>query len=181
MKKLLFTAALLALTSFGFAQKIVEPEYIGQVALVNEDSSMVVLPKENAKEKASSTKFGLLPIPGSDLLDKHSVFLYVKGNSSPTKLSSKKIILVIRSKNNDEEPKNAFGIFKFEVKKKERRYSLAEANLLGAKATTSFNTVPFNAKKFGESSYLVEISNLSEGEYGIVSNGLSEITTFAIQ
>lgn len=164
------------------AQKVVEPDYIGQVAVMNSDSTLTVLPKEAAEQKASSSKWGMIPIPGSGLFDKVSAYVAVKGSSSPTKFPSDKTILVIRGKDNNEEPKNAFGIFKFEKKKKERRYSLVEAGALsGSKTTASFNTVQFNAKKYGETSYIVELTNLEAGEYGIVTTGVSEITTFSVQ
>lgn len=182
MKKLTLSLMMLFFAFSGFAQKVVEPDYIGQVAVMNSDSTLTVLPKEAAEQKTSSSKWGMIPIPGSGLLDKATAYMAVKGTNSPTKFPSGKTILVIRGKDNNEEPKNAFGIFKFEKKKKERRYSLAEAGVYsGSKMTTSFNTVPFNAKKYGETSYIVELTNLEAGEYGIVTTGLSEVTTFSVQ
>ena len=182
MKNILLTSALLLLTSFGFAQTASEPEYIGQVALLNEDNTLTVLPKESAEQKTTSSKWGMIPVPGSSLLDKSKVYLAVKGNSSPTKFSSKNIILIVRGKDHNEEPKKAVGIFKFAQKKKERRYSLAEAGLVtGIKTTNTFNTVPFKANKYGKASYLIELSNLETGEYGIVTTELNEVTTFSIQ
>lgn len=42
-----------------------EPEFIGQVVVVNADSTTTLLQKEATKVKTGSTKFGYIPIPGS--------------------------------------------------------------------------------------------------------------------
>lgn len=110
------------------AQKVTvpEPEYKGQVAVINADSTTTLLQKETGEHKAKSSAFALVPIPGASLLDRTKAYLTVKGAESPNKISSKKFSLIIRVKDNSEEPKNAFGIFKFETKKKERRFKMAD-------------------------------------------------------
>ena len=163
------------------AQNISEPEYNGQVALVNADSTTTILQKEVGGHKAKSSAFGLIPIPGSSLLDKTKSYISVKGAESPNKIASKKFSLIIRVKDNNEEPKNAFGIFKFETKKKERRFQMMELGFGSTSVNTNFNTVDYDVKKFGTSSYLVTISNLEAGEYGVVSNGFESISTFSVK
>ena len=110
------------------AQKVTvpEPEYKGQVAVINTDSTTTLLQKETGEHKAKSSAFALVPIPGASFLDRTKAYLTVKGAESPNKISSKKFSLIIRVKDNSEEPKNAFGIFKFETKKKERRFKMAD-------------------------------------------------------
>ena len=68
MKKIILTTAvMMAMTVSCFAQsKNIEPEYIGQVAILNADSSTELLQKETASMKVKSSKWGMLPIPGSE-------------------------------------------------------------------------------------------------------------------
>lgn len=165
------------------AQKVTvpEPEYKGQVAVINADSTTTLLQKETGEHKAKSSAFALVPIPGASLLDRTKAYLTVKGAESPNKISSKKFSLIIRVKDNSEEPKNAFGIFKFETKKKERRFKMADIGFGSASATTNFTTVDYEAKKFGSSSYLVTLNDLLAGEYGVVANGFDSIATFSVK
>ena len=74
------------------AQKVTvpEPEYKGQVAVINTDSTTTLLQKETGEHKAKSSAFALVPIPGASLLDRTKAYLTVKGAESPNKISSKK-------------------------------------------------------------------------------------------
>ena len=183
MKKLIFSITALVLTASVHAQQVTvqEPEYKGQVAVINADSTTTLLQKENGVHKAKSSAFSLVPIPGASLLDRTKAYLTVKGAESPNKISSKKFSLIIRVKDNSEEPKNAFGIFKFETKKKERRFKMADIGFGSASATTNFTTVDYEAKKYGSSSYLVTLHDLPAGEYGVVANGFDSISTFSVK
>ena len=175
MKHLILTSALFLTATLGFAQNITEPEYKGQVAVINADSTTTLLQKETGEHKAKSSAFALVPI------DRTKAYLTVKGAESPNKISSKKFSLIIRVKDNSEEPKNAFGIFKFETKKKERRFKMADIGFGSASATTNFTTVDYEAKKYGSSSYLVTLHDLPSGEYGVVANGFDSIATFSVK
>ena len=59
MKKLIFTTAvMMAMTVSCFAQsKNIEPEYIGQVVILNADSTTVLLQKEAASMKTKSSNW----------------------------------------------------------------------------------------------------------------------------
>ena len=71
MKKLFATFTLAILTIVGYAQsQNLEPEYVGQVAVVNADSTTTLLDKEITTLKSKSSMWGLVPVPGSSLLDK---------------------------------------------------------------------------------------------------------------
>lgn len=181
MKQFVLTSALFMAATFGYAQNISEPEYKGQVAIINTDSTTTLLQKETGEHKAKSSAWGMIPIPGSSLLDKTKAYLYVKGAESPNKITSKKFSLIIRVKDNSEEPKNAFGIFKFETKKNERRFKMVDIGFGSASTTTNFTNVDYEAKKFGTSSYLVTIHDLPAGEYGVVANGFDNIATFSVK
>lgn len=138
--------------------------------------------KEEAEMKTKTSGFGYIPIPGSSLLDKGKTFLRVKGESSPNKVAKGKVQFVVRVKDHNEDPKTTIGVFQFEAKKKERRFMLAEVGVLsGLKATTSFNTVAYEVEKFGESSFLVTISDAAPGEYGVTTTNFGHISTFSVK
>ena len=66
MKKIIFTLVVTMVAGIALAQsKNIEPEYIGQVVILNADSTTTLLQKETAKMKAKSSKWGMLPIPGA--------------------------------------------------------------------------------------------------------------------
>ena len=67
----------LTCTTTSMAQGFKEPEYIGQVSLVQSANSQVILEKEEAEMKTKTSGFGYIPIPGSSLLDKGKTFLRV--------------------------------------------------------------------------------------------------------
>lgn len=183
MKKLVISIVSVMVAMSTFAQsKNFEPEYIGQVVVINADSTTTLLQKEQAAMKTSSSKFGYIPIPGSGLLDKSKVNLTVKGAESKTVLPKGRLTFVIKTGDNNKDPKDVFGIFQFEVKKGKRQYQLAEAGVLsGVKSTMTFNTVPSEAKKYGEDCYLVVIENAEPGQYAIITTDISQVSTFGVK
>ena len=185
MKKII-SIAMMALASCLYVNaqdngKVIEPEFIGQVLLVNADSTTVLLKKEEAKIKAKSSKWGMIPIPGAGLLDKMKSNLIVKGTESPTKLKSGRLTFVVRAEKNDLDPKEVFGVAKFEVKKKTREYLMMEAGALsGVETTTNFTNVEANVRKFGKHSYIVVIEDAKPGQYAIITN-ISNVVTFGVE
>lgn len=183
MKKKLFLMMLVAMAMSAFAQtKDLEPEYIGQVVVINADSTTTLLQKEQTSIKSSSSKFGMIPIPGTGFLDKTKVNLTVKGAESKTALPKGRLTFVIKTGENQKDPKDVFGIFQFEVKKSKRQYQLAEAGVLsGIQSTMNFNSVPSEAKKYGEDCYLVVIDNAEPGQYAIITTDISQVSTFGVK
>lgn len=163
------------------AQEIAEPDFIGQVFVVNADSTTTLLQKETAEMKTKTTALGYIPLPGASLFDKGKTYLFVRGTSSLNKFPASHITLIVRTQDNNVEPKTAFGVFKFEQKKKECRFVLAEVGTFSMKATTSFNTVPCSVRKFGNNSYMVRLDHLEAGKYGIVTSDFNNITTFSVE
>lgn len=181
MKKIFATFALALMTASSFAQGgKLEPEYIGQVVVVNADSTSTLLRKEKVDVKASSSKFGMIPIPGSTFLDKVKSYLEVKGKKSPSTLRGGKLTFIVRVKDNDVEPKSAFALFGFDTSKKNRRFQLSEVGFGGAKATQNLNTVESKVRKYGESSYLVEVENVSPGQYAFIVGDDNQCSTFGV-
>ncbi len=183
MKKLIITivSVMVAVSTLAQSDNFA-PEYIGQVVVINADSTTTLLQKEQTAMKTSSSKFGYIPIPGSGLLDKSKVNLTVKGTESKTVLPKGCVTFVIKTGDNNKDPKDVFGIFRFEVKKNKRQYQLAEAGVLsGVKSTMTFNTVPSEAKKYGEDCYMVVIENAEPGQYAVVTTDISQVSTFSVK
>ena len=181
MKKIIL-AIIGVLVAMSTSAQTLEPEYIGQVVVVNADSTTTLLQKEAANIKVKSTKFGRIPLPGTGLLDKSRSMLVVSGAKSPVTVKPGRLTLIIRAEKNTVDPKNVFGVFKFEVKKKERQYIIAESSFVGGtKSTMNMNTVPTVVKKYGTDSYLVVIENVLPGQYGISSSDISSVATFAVE
>ena len=97
--------------------------------------------------------------------------------------------LILKAKDNTTDPNQFINIFKFEIYKKERRFQLAEVGTLSAAKTNNIASVEFKAKKYGESSYLIQLEDLEPGEYGIIigdpnnqntKNGM-KVTTFTVK
>ena len=159
-----------------------EPEFIGQVVVVDADSTTTLLQKEATKIKTGSTKFGYIPLPGTSLLDKSKVNMTVKGKESQTKLKSGRLTFIVKAGKNNIDPNSVFGVFQFDVKKKTREFKLAEGSLLGGvQSTTNFNTVPTQVKKYGTESYLVVIEDAQPGQYAFTTTDISYVSTFGVE
>lgn len=181
MKKLLLTIATLGSMASAYAQNFKEPEYIGQVGVMNADSTVTLLPTEKTEMKAKTNGLIYIPVAGS-FLGKGQSFLIVKGATSQTTVPSSNLQLVVRVDNNGVVPSKKIGFVKFEVKKKERRYLMAEAGMFtGTTAKTSYDGLKFKATKIGNSSYLVTFDDVKPGEYALVTEDLSEVATFSVK
>ena len=181
MKKLLFTLAALGCMASAYAQKISEPEYIGQVAVVNADSTTTILPTEKKEVKVNTNKLSFVPVAGM-FIGKGRSYMSIKGASSKTTVPSSNVKLVVRVDNNNVDPHKKLGIVKFEVKKKERRYMMAESGLMsGTTVKASYNDLDYKAEKMGASSYLVTLDKVAPGEYGIITEEDNSIVTFSVK
>lgn len=165
------------------AQNVNEPEFIGQVVALNSDNTVVTLEKESASMKAKSSNFGLIPVPGSSLLDKTKMLLTVKGKTSKTVLPKGTLKFILRADNNNRDPKDMLGIFQFDVAKKERRYKMSEVGIInGYQSKTDTNTVDYDAVKYGTSSYLITIKDVAPGQYAIITGGdYRSLVTFGVE
>lgn len=158
-----------------------EPEYVGQVVVVNADSTTTLLDKETTTLKSKSSKWGLVPVPGSSLLDKSKMNIVVKGAASKTKLKRGLLTFIIRAEKNDFDPKVVFGVLKFEVKKKTREFLIMKSSFLsGSEQTTRYNNVETKIKKYGSNSYIVTIEDAQPGEYGIMTD-FGTVSSFGVE
>lgn len=185
--KTLFITIFCCLTVVGIrAQHIVvaEPEFSDETLWVTSDSTSVKLPRENASVKtkagASVYLFGVGKVKSR---------ITLSGVESPLKMPKSSIIrLIVKANDNNTDPNSFINIFKFELKKRERRIQVSETGFFSGTEKNSLANINYQAKKYGTSSYLIMIENLPEGEYGISigdPNNLTDknqfkITTFSI-
>lgn len=181
MKKVILSVMASLFTLGVNAGNVMEPEYNGQVAIVNADSTTTLLATEESEIKAKSNHLGYVPVAGM-FLGKGLSYVVVKGKEASTKVTSKDVTLIVRVKNHDDNPVSTVGIVKYESKKKERRWLMSESGLLsGTSVKTIVGNVKFEAKKYGESSYLITVKGLESGEYGVYVSAVESASTFSVK
>ena len=164
---------------------VAEPDFSEETLYLTSDSTGIILKRENGYVK---TKAGAsLYLTG---IGKVKSRLTIDGAKSINEIKAKPTTrLIIKAKDNSTDPNSFINIFMFEINKKERRYQLAEAGTLSATKTSNLASVDFKAKKYGESSYLIQLEDLKPGEYGIIigdpntqntKNGM-KVTTFTVE
>jgi len=144
-----------------FAQEK-EPDFIGEAYLLNSENESVKLDKVIG-ELSSGMSFS------SNSLN--ALSLEIQGEESQTRIPiGKPINLVVRAVDNNSDPLIIISTYKFKEKKKKRTVVLSKDNsgsLIKSRAPAK-DMVKFSGQKYGNSSYLITLSNLEEGEYGII-------------
>jgi hypothetical protein len=143
------------------AQEVKEPEYTGEVFLIA-DTGFVKLDKHLAGTRTVAPTGLLLTGVG-----KVRTQLQVPGCCS-TVFVNGEFNLIVKNNDNSIDPMSIIQVFKLEPKVNWRRAELSSVSALGGYKDNNLSYVPFNAKKYGVSSYLVSLSNLEPGEYGVI-------------
>lgn len=165
---------------------VAEPEFAEETLLLVSDTEGVLLKRENGtvKSKAGASLYltgigkvkSRLTLPGAKSVNT------TKGASTTR--------LVIKAIDNKTDPNSFVNVFKFDIyMNKERRYQLAEVGTLSKAETNNLSSIDFRAKKYGESSYLIQMDGLTPGEYGIVigdpnnqnTKNAMKVTTFTVE
>jgi hypothetical protein len=89
---------------------------------------------------------------------------------------AKRYALIVRAENNSVNPAELVQIMSLEQKKKERLYKLAEVKNDGSSNINSGNILPYQAAKYGDSSYILYITPQA-GEYA-VSTGSNSMLVY---
>ncbi|MGL4851578.1 MAG: hypothetical protein ACRC3Z_02835 [Phocaeicola sp.] len=189
MKRITLFAAflLLSISHSLFAQEVTlaEPEFAEETLLLLSNTEAVKLNRESSSIK---TKAGAsLYLTG---IGKVKSRVTLKGTQSTSKgQGGATTQLIIKAADNKTDPNSFISIFKFEIKGNERRFQVAEAGTLSKTETNNLANIEYKAKKYGESSYLILLEELTPGEYGIIlgdpnnantKNGL-KVTTFSVK
>jgi len=166
MKKVLFGLVFLMCMTFDANAQVTvaEPEFAEETMLLTSDSEGVLLKRENGsiKAKAGASMF----LTGIGKIKSRLTLPGIKSVNTVAVPSNARLILKGRDKATD--PNSYISIFKFDVTKKERRYQLAEVGTFTGSEESNTASVDFKAKKYGESSYLIQLEDLQPGEYGIL-------------
>lgn len=163
---------------------IPEPEFADQAYLVTSTSTYTKLPRETGyiKTKAGASLY----LTG---IGKVKTRVTLEGKESSVTVPTGEVRIILKAKDNSTDPQSFINAFQFEIKGKERRAQIAEAGTLSAAKSNTLGQLEYNAKKYGESSYLLVFDNLKTGEYGITigdpnadnkKNDL-KVTTFSVK
>lgn len=156
-----FFVILFCFYSFSLTAQEMEPNFIGEVYLLNEKGEYVQLDKETG-----------VYTRGISLIENswNVLSLEIAGNRAQTRITQPTIKLVVRAAENNSDPLSIITIYRLNVKKKKRTTVLSENNkgTLMKSRTHTKNHISFSGKKYGNSSYLLIINDITPGEYGIV-------------
>ena len=181
MKRILSIVIVAILATNAKAQQVTvsEPEFAEQSLVLTSDSTSVMLPRESAslKSKASASLY----LTG---IGKVKSRITLKGEKSAVAIKQEPTTrLIIKATDNKTDPKSFISLFKFEVKSNKRQALVAEAGTFTGTSENSLSNIDYDAKKYGEASYLLFIDNLTPGEYGLLlgdPNALTGKNTFKV-
>lgn len=188
MKKILLVAAM-ALFSFGVQAQVnvEEPEFSEETLLLTSDATAIKLPRESSKLKAKAS--ASMYIVGIGKVKSRITIGSPKSPVQVDKQPSGEYRFIIKAESNSTDPKSFLSFFKFEQKSNRRQAQVGEAGTFSGSEENSLSNYDFVAKKYGKSSYLIKVSGLDSGEYGILIGDpekLSQknsfmVTTFGIK
>lgn len=185
MKKLLLTLLVSIFCITTYAQnEISEPEFAGEVLVVDANGGTKKLEKQTVQLRTRTNAGAMLVGIG-----KRKTKITIEGSSAKTQLNgADKICFIIKAIDNRTDPVSIVSIFRLESTKDKRMAEMASMSTFGSVKTNKLEYLPFDAKKFGESSYYVQLTEQPVGEYGIIisnPNNVDEkqivVSTFGIQ
>jgi hypothetical protein len=146
--------------------KITEPEFSDNIVFVDKiDGSGIQLEKQTVSLSSKFNAGSLIPVVG--ILSKSKYKNIIKGKSSPVKINKKsKTFFIVKVSDNSTDPTSRINVFKLKVIKDTRTLETLSSNILETKLN-DFDYLKFIGKKYGESSYIIEIDDLEVGEYAI--------------
>ena len=139
-----------------------EPEFIGEAYFLKADGTLVPLDKE-----IGDFTSGISWAKNSW----NALSLKVAGGKAKSRFGAKEPLqLVVRAVDNNSEPLTIISIYKLKAKKDSRSVllSLDNSGTVMKSRTNSKDLIRFSGKKYGTSSYLIALTDLAVGEYGIV-------------
>ena len=151
--------------------KIKEPEFTGVMLLIRDSVSFEKLEKQKAfagtKTDVGAAIFGVAKGKGLNI---------VYGSSSPIRIKNgSKVKVIVKVKENDKDPAEIINIFQLEQEKSKDKRVLTVGKVNFNTTTAEIKFIPFEVSRYGLSSYLVVISNLSAGEYAITIEGSRDV------
>ncbi len=151
---------------------IEEPEFSGIILLVTGETSFEQLEKQKAatatRADIGAALFGVSKGKGMNM---------VNGLQSPVRIAGgEKLTLIARVRENDRDPVEVVNIFRMEQDiKKEKRTIVTGTVNFNQSTALDIDFIPFEASKYGQSSYLIEVSEIPAGEYAITLDGSRDV------
>ena len=173
----LFTIIFLTIFNFTNAQiKIAEPEFSGNVVYVNDTiGSGVKLEQKVSSVSSKVNGASFVPVVGL-FAGKATSKNIVQGATSPIQIVKKpKTQFIVKVSDNSVDPISIINIFKLTSEKDFRSIELATSKIVGGSKSGEIKFLEFNGKKYGQSSYLIEIENLEAGEYALTLSSRRDI------
>jgi hypothetical protein len=170
MRALIKIILCLFISNVAIGQTVIikEPEFANNAVYVNDSiGDGVLLEKQECTYKVNSNAVSWVPFVGlfAGKTTSKNVF---QGKESPIKISNKdKVKFIIKVLDNTDDPASLICIFKLTQDKDTRIIITSEATTFGGAESKNLKTYPFIAKKYGQSSYQIELNNLETGQYGI--------------
>lgn len=149
----------------GYAQDTKEPDFLGDIYFIQTDGTYVKMDREVCSIK---TKTNI--VPGLSILNSVKSFMSIKGPEAKIRVTkdNQPIQFIVKCKDNSLSPETLISVAQFEKKKKERRFNMGKTSILGGSEYGITESLPYEAEKYGESSYKITITGLEPGEYGIM-------------
>jgi hypothetical protein len=165
-KDYLFTLLCVTTLSPLLAQnlKVAEPEFSGNAVYVDGANSEFGLPLETMNSSRKTKAGASVYLVGAG---KIHTDISVKGTTSGLKIKEQeKIQFIYKAENNTVNPKEIIQLIRFRVKGKNRVAEIASIGTFTGASSGDLGYINFQATKYGTSSYLITVSNLTPGEYG---------------
>lgn len=187
MKKILLMLAAACATTFAAQAQTptaTEPDFTGESVVVRADGSSKLLEKQTVMLR---TRMGAgVYLVG---IGKAKTKIVLQGTAAETRIpAGEDFQFIIRAVDNQTDPLSIINIFRLKVGSKERTAELSSTSTFGSVKEGKLERLPFTAKKFGTSSYLITLTAKPAGEYGITvsnPNHVDEkqivVSTFAIE
>lgn len=144
--------------------KITEPEFSGNMVYVNDTiGEGISLEKQTCSTKTQGS--ASLYITGIGKVKSSSL---VKGYQSDIRINQhSKLNFIIKVTDNSIDPITLINIFKLEQKKNYRLVELGASGTFSGVTSNDIKFLKFKGKKYGTSSYIIEIDSIEPGEYAI--------------
>lgn len=165
MKKIYLTFLVIAIISINYSQlfaQVDEPDFIGESFVLKPDGSSSPLDKTvgdfTSGMSFSSNSFNALS-------------LEIAGGKAQTRFPTVETLqLIVKAIDNNSDPLSIVTIYKLKASKNKRSVLISKDNsgTLMKSRTNSKDIINFTGKKYATSSYLITLSNLKPGEYGII-------------
>ncbi len=163
MKKLFFIFSFLFVTVCSFGQAV-EPEFIYECGILNENSTLTICEKANAKITAKASASMYLTGIGK-IKTRYQV---PNSNSTVSINKSDTITIICKAMSNTMDPHQVIKIYSLESKKKYRQVQIGKIGTFTGSEIMGDN-LPFNVTKYGNTNtcYKITLINYPAGEYAI--------------